>query len=219
MFNVTRYGPTPASLLKNNGYSNEDVVTQLRKIFYDKCYICEIKDPTSINVEHFHPHKGDISKKHDWNNLFYVCGRCNNIKLAKYENLLDCSDPSVDVCMLLKHMPPHTPYQKKLIIEAMGSDPKTEETARLLNDVFNTDSTINKKITGGYLRKKVFQRYNRFLELVNQYYDEELPQSMRDEAIVRLKVLVSKTQEFSAFIRWVAIEDQKLSEILAQHFD
>ncbi|WP_082107132.1 HNH endonuclease [Chromobacterium vaccinii] len=219
MFNVTRTAPAPASLSKSNGYSGDDVLTQLRKIFHDKCYICEIKDPTSINVEHFHPHKGDVLKKHDWNNLFYVCGRCNNIKLAKYENLLDCTDPTVDVFKALRHIPPHTPYQKTLHIEATNNDPKTQETARLLNEVFNTDSTINKKITGSYLRKKVFHRYNRFLELVNHYYDEELPQETRDDALVRLKVLISKTQEFSAFIRWIAAEDENLNKILAEHFD
>lgn len=219
MFNVHRTGPVPATLQKQNGYSGEDVVTRLREIFHDKCYICELKDPTSINVEHFHPHKGDVVKKHDWNNLFYVCGRCNNIKLAKYVNLLDCTDSTVDVFTALRHIPPHTPYQSKLVIEAMGDDPKTKETALLLNEVFNTDATINKKITAAYLRKKVFTKYNRFLELVNEYYDEELPKNIRDDALIRLQQLVSKTQEFSAFIRWVAKEDENLKKVLTPHFD
>ena len=219
MFNVSRTGPTPVSLQKQSGYGGEDVVNRLREIFHDKCYICESKDPTSLNVEHFHPHKGDVLKKHDWNNLFYVCGRCNNIKLAKYHNLLDCTDSKVDVFSALRHIPPHTPYQSRLIIEAMIDEPKTKETALLLNEVFNTDATINKKITGVYLRKKVFAKYNRFLELVNQYYDEELPMDVRDGALTRLKQIVSKTQEFSAFIRWVAKEDERLNTALAPHFD
>lgn len=219
MFNVSRTEPAPASLLKKNGYLEEDVLISLRNIFSDKCYICEIKDPTSLNVEHFDPHKGDIDKKHDWKNLFFVCGRCNNIKLAKYTNLLDCTDPDTDVFAALRHIPPLTPYQEKLIIQATDSDPKTQETARLVDEVFNTNATINKKITGAYLRKKVFQRYNKFIELLNIYYDEELSQEKREEAASRMKQTVSKKTEFSAFIRWIVMEDEDLKKILYQHFD
>lgn len=125
----------------------------------------------------------------------------------------------MDVFTALRHIPPHTPYQAKLVIEAMDDDPRTKETALLLNEVFNSDATINKKITAGYLRKKIFKRYNRFLELVNTYYDDELPKNMQDDALIRLKQLVSKTQEFSAFIRWVVKEDVKLNAVLAQHLD
>lgn len=194
-------------------------MNELREIFYDKCYLCEIKDPTSINVEHFDAHQGDLDKKFDWDNLYYVCGRCNNIKLAKYNNLLDCTDEGIDVFKSIKHLPPHTPYQSKIIIEPMSADDKTRETAELIDEIFNTDKTINKKITGKYLRKKVFQKYNRFLELVNEHLDEELPQDRRDDALGRLRMLVSKKQEFSAFIRWIVLEDEYLFELLGSSLD
>lgn len=205
MFNVSRPAEAPESLAERRSYSEEDVVNKLREIFYDKCYLCEIKDPTSINVEHFDAHQGNLDKKFDWNNLFYVCGRCNNIKLARYNNLLDCTNNDVDVFRLIKQLPPHTPYQSKIIIEPMAADDKTIETADLLDEIFNTEKTINKKITGKYLRKKVFHKCNRFLELVNEYLDDELPQERKDEALVRLQVLMSRKQEFSAFIRWVVL--------------
>lgn len=219
MFNVSRPAEAPESLAERKSYSEEDVVNKLREIFYDKCYLCEIKDPTSINVEHFDAHQGNLDKKFDWNNLFYVCGRCNNIKLAKYNNLLDCTNNDVDVFRLIKQLPPHTPYQSKIIIEPMAADDKTIETADLLDEIFNTEKTINKKITGKYLRKKVFHKYNRFLELVNEYLDDELPQERKDEALVRLQVLMSRKQEFSAFIRWVVLEDEYLHELLGNSID
>ncbi|HHQ4684086.1 TPA: hypothetical protein ACSP21_002664 [Aeromonas veronii] len=219
MFNVSRPAEAPESLAERRSYSEEDVVNKLREIFYDKCYLCEIKDPTSINVEHFDAHQGNLDKKFDWNNLFYVCGRCNNIKLAKYNNLLDCTNNDVDVFRLIKQLPPHTPYQSKIIIEPMAADDKTIETADLLDEIFNTEKTINKKITGKYLRKKVFHKYNRFLELVNEYLDDELPQERKDEALVRLQVLMSRKQEFSAFIRWVVLEDEYLHELLGNSID
>ncbi|MDL5383782.1 MAG: hypothetical protein ACRCYK_18945 [Aeromonas hydrophila] len=219
MFNVSRPAEAPESLAERRSYSEEDVVNKLREIFYDKCYLCEIKDPTSINVEHFDAHQGNLDKKFDWNNLFYVCGRCNNIKLAKYNNLLDCTNNDIDVFRLIKQLPPHTPYQSKIIIEPMAADDKTIETADLLDEIFNTEKTINKKITGKYLRKKVFHKYNRFLELVNEYLDDELPQERKDEALVRLQVLMSRKQEFSAFIRWVVLEDEYLHELLGNSID
>lgn len=219
MFNVIRTPDVPASLIERRSYSEEDVLNVLREIFHDKCYLCEIKDPTSINVEHFYSHQGDLDKKFDWNNLYYVCGRCNNIKLTKYNNPLDCTDPAVDVFRSVKHLPPHTPYQKKIIIQAMNGDDKTRETAELLDEIFNTDKTINKRITGRYLRKKVFQKYNRFLELVNEHLDDELPLERQANALERLRVLVSKRQEFSAFIRWIVLEDEYLFDLLGGSID
>lgn len=219
MFNVERSEVAPASLAARREYAGEDVLLELRIIFYDKCYLCEIKDPTSINVEHFYAHQGDEDKKFDWSNLYYVCGRCNNIKLAKYSNLLDCANPDHDVFQLIKHLPPHTPYQSKIIIQAMSEDSRTVETAELLDEIFNTDKTINKKITGKYLRKKIFQKYNRFLELINTYFDDELSQKSKDDALERLQVLVSKKQEFSAFIRWIVLEDAQLAGLLGPHID
>lgn len=219
MFNVTRNLDAPVSLAARRSYAEEDVLNKLKEIFYDKCYLCEMKDPTSINVEHFDAHQGDENKKFDWNNLYYVCGRCNNIKLARYNNLIDCTDPSYDAFKLVKHLPPHTPYQSKIVIEAMDADDKTVETAHLLDEIFNTEKTINKKITGKYLRKKVFNKYNRFLELINIYIDDELPQERKNEALTRLQVLVSKKHEFSAFIRWIVLDDDYLCDLLGSYID
>lgn len=181
--------------------------------------MCEIKDPTSINVEHLDAHQGDEDKKFDWLNLYYACGRCNNIKLTKYNNLLDCASLDHDVFRLIKHLPPHTPFQSKIIIQAMDDCKKTIETEKLLDEIFNTEKTINKKITGKYLRNKIFRKYNRFLELVNTYFDDELPQNRKDDALERLQVLVSKKQEFSAFIRWIVLEDDQLNDLLGGYID
>jgi hypothetical protein len=219
MFNVTRSYPAPVSLSNKNGYRQDDVLNELRKIFFDKCYLCEIKEPDSINVEHLKPHGGDEDLMHDWDNLFFVCGRCNNIKLAKYSNILDCTNPDRDAFILIKHLPPHTPYQKKVIIEAMEDDDQVNETVELLREIFNSDKTVNKKITAVYLRKKVFKRYNRVLELANIYFNDESTANTKNEALETLKVLMDKKQEFSAFIRWIVLEDEKLNELIGEYIN
>lgn len=75
MVKVERTFPAPISLeiesKKASGkYDKEDVIKQLREIFHDKCYICEIKDLQDPEVEHLLPHKNGKypERKYDWNN-------------------------------------------------------------------------------------------------------------------------------------------------------
>ena len=71
MFNVTRTQPAPDSLKNKNGYAGDDVLNELRLIFFDKCYLCEISEPTSLNIEHFIPHGGDEDLKNMIGIIFF----------------------------------------------------------------------------------------------------------------------------------------------------
>ena len=57
---------------KSGKHNSEDVIEQLEKDFYKKCYLCETK-ATSFEVEHLISHKGDFELKFDWDNLFLSC--------------------------------------------------------------------------------------------------------------------------------------------------
>ena len=90
MVKIERSFPAPSSLkteaLKASGkYNRADVIAQLRKDFNDKCYICETKDLQDPEDEHLLPHENGKypERKFDWNNLFWACGHCNNIKNQK----------------------------------------------------------------------------------------------------------------------------------------
>jgi len=51
--------------------------------------------------------------KFDWNNLFWSCYHCNNIKSIKYNDILNCTIISDDVeNALYYHMPP---YPKEMV--------------------------------------------------------------------------------------------------------
>src|ERR1700709_1938149 len=86
-------------------YKCGEVLERLRDDFKNKCYICEVKEPHSINVEHFKPHRGDKDLKFDWNNLFYCCGHCNNSKCdkAEYDEILDCTNEDDNVDTKIKY--------------------------------------------------------------------------------------------------------------------
>ena len=81
---------------RGNSYNTENVNRALKAVFYGKCYICENKHATSYQIEHLIPHHGNARLKYDWNNLFWACAHCNNIKSDKYEPILDCTKRSVE---------------------------------------------------------------------------------------------------------------------------
>ena len=99
MIKIERTPTAPPSLAVESkkacgSYREPDVIEQLKKDFHGKCYICELDDLTDIQVEHLLPHHNRRIKERvfDWNNLFYSCPHCNNIKKeSKYdEKILDC---------------------------------------------------------------------------------------------------------------------------------
>lgn len=219
MFNAERPKLAPPSLGSKKSWNGSDVLESLRKAFYDKCYICETKDPLSLNVEHFDAHQDDSDKMYDWNNLFLACARCNNLKRHLYNNLINCTDPNLDALRLIRHAPPITPFAKMVTIEPTNNDPKTIQTANLIRKIFTDDNTANKEITGTFLRKRVYKRYAKLLEHINTYIDDDSLESQKNDAILRIKNLMSKKQEYSAFLRWAILDSPELFEIVKDSID
>ena len=147
MIKIDRTSTPPASLAieskKAHGcYTSEDVISQLKKDFHSKCYLCELKDLTDIEVEHLLPHYDRKIKERvfDWNNLFYACPHCNSIKNNRMydEKILDCC--RVDPESLLDHI-----YQEGKV-NVRPHDPATQDervimTADLLENCFEKRNT------------------------------------------------------------------------------
>ncbi|WP_145181920.1 HNH endonuclease [Pseudomonas sp. URMO17WK12:I11] len=214
MFNTSRTAPAPASLAARQKYDSADVYEALSEIFFDKCYICETKEPHDINVEHFDAHMKDLDKKFDWSNLYLACSRCNNIKRAEFNDILDCCDGAVDVFRAIKHVPPITPYAKSVRLVAMVTDGRTVRSCQLLEKVFNSDHTANKRVSGAFLRRKVFDQYNLLLDEIGSYYEPAATDVDKERALERMKVLIRRSAPYSAFIRWCILDDAELSEML-----
>lgn len=220
MFNVDRtIVDIPTSLQKRTRYDEEDVYNALKTIFFDKCYLCETKNPLSVNIEHLDAHQGDQDKKFNWNNLYYVCGWCNNVKLAKYNNILDCCDEHTDVFRAIKLCVPTTPKAKHIDIQAMNADPKTIRTTELLEEIFNNNNTINKQITAAYLRELVFKRYNDLLTQLNRYYGQDSSDEEKQDSLKKMKEIIKRDKPYSAFIRWCILDDEELGPELEPLMD
>ncbi|WP_413052049.1 HNH endonuclease [Pseudomonas bubulae] len=219
MFNIIRTPTPPASLAKKTSYSEHDVWKALNEIFHGKCYICETKDPQSIQIEHFVSVSTNDTKKFDWNNLFFACSRCNNLKGNHFNDLIDCSDAGTDALRLIRHVIPPTPFSKSVTIEAQNNNPKTISTAKLISKVFNEDDTGNKSVASSSLRRRVHKKYKSLFLYMNIYDDdEELPENKAD-ALKRIQILMSKTQEYSAFLRWAVLDSPYLLEKIEGYID
>lgn len=219
MFNAVRTPEVPTSLAAKNRYDGNDVYLELCKIFFDKCYICETKEPHDVNVEHFHPHKGDEGKKFDWANLYLACSRCNNIKLAEFDDILDCCDSATDVFRAIRHVPPITPYAKAVQLVSMSPDLRVELTRELLERVYNSDRTVNKKVSGAFLRRKIFDQYNLLLDQINKYYNPVATDNERAVSLERMQKLIHRSAPYSAFIRWCILDDTELGKLLSGFMD
>jgi hypothetical protein len=205
MINFVKTQPAPTCLAeeksKQSGtYRCGDVAERCNTDFYGKCYICEDKDISSINIEHFKAHQGDIDLKFDWDNLFLACAYCNNIKLANinFNNILNCTEstPKITDCIFLDMKP--YPFER-VIVKALDSTIKAKNTADLLEKVYNAEHTGIKTAGSLNLRKRIFTELLAFQRLLNEYYDDAIEGNERDDISKKIHRKLHKSTAFTAF--------------------
>lgn len=215
MFNVKKSEEIPESLSDKVNYDGEDVYKQLRIDFHDKCYICESPQPLSINIEHFISHKNkDDDKKFNWNNLYFACSRCNNIKGTRYDGILDCCDNNIDVYKSLRLLPPRTPHVGRLEISSRSNSPEASKTVELLCEVYNNTNTVNKIASAEFLRERIFEEYSKLYKYILIWYSRESLQIEKEDARERMKLFITASSPYSAFMREVLFEDDKLKDLV-----
>lgn len=188
----------PAPSIKND-YNTPEVVQRLVNDFHNKCYICEQKESTSINVEHFVSCKKGDALRLDWNNLFLSCAHCNNIKSNKYNNLLNCTKIEDKVDTVISYKIDSFPTAKLTFKVEVLSD-KATETKALLEKCFNGEHTTLKKIEGSNLRSALLQEIRVFQNLIFEYENIE-----SDATLEKIKYHLSNKSAFTAFKRWIII--------------
>lgn len=200
MIHIERSYPPPESLkvesCKANGqYNKPDVVERLRKDFYDKCYICEIKDLQDPQVEHLLPHRNGqyAERKFDWDNLFWSCGHCNQIKNnSKYnDGILNCCKVDPEQCISQELS------GDSVAVHTLDcSDDAAIRTASLIEEAFNLrDHGI--RTAGCDVRLKALQlEMNKLYRLLRNYRNS--PES----CTARLRVLLKKESAFAGFKRY-----------------
>ncbi|MFN0050250.1 MAG: hypothetical protein ACKVOU_14090 [Cytophagales bacterium] len=197
--------------LKASGtYNCEGVLEALKNDFKNKCYICEDKEPHSINTEHFKPHKGNIDLKFDWNNLFFCCSHCNNNKLAKpiFDEILNCtSEKAIDT--KIKYFINPFPKEKALISPIEDSI-KVNNTVTLLNEVYN-GTTVLKSIESANIRSKLLSEIRKFQDLLFEYYDDNYNEEEKIDLKNQIIRQLRPSSSFTAFKRWIVRDNESLS--------
>ena len=190
---------------KSNGtYNTPEVNDALQETFYSKCYICENKEVSSWQIEHLRPHQGDNALKFDWNNLFLSCAHCNNIKLGKYDPILDCTHVDTDEYIAFRKVG-YFGTDEKLIFEARNDMQETKNTCALLDDVYY-GHTPQKKVEANFIRKKLRDELTKFKNYVRDYADATGHQ--KDELFCTIQKELRESSAFAAFKRWLIRDNQ-----------
>jgi uncharacterized protein (TIGR02646 family) len=228
MVNFEKSQPAPTSLatekIKANGtYRTQDVLEQLKNDFKNKCYICEDKAPTTINVEHFEPHRGDNNKKFAWENLFWVCSHCNNTKGDKteYDNILNCTNSAHLVVDWIRYDIKPFPKEKAKIqvIHQIATNPTiVENTVQLLLEVYNGTTPL-KIIESANIRQKLVDDICDFQKYLLDFYDDETENEEKENAKREIIKHLKKSSAFTAFKRWIIKENDAFKRDFESFFD
>lgn len=178
-------------------YRIDSVIRQLKSDFHNKCYLCE-DSPHFINIEHFIPHKKNLDLKFSWENLFWACGHCNNIKGGNFDGILNCVTDA-DIEGKLDYIFSSFPSEDVVINDLQGSAESTK-TAELLLNIYN-GTTILKKIESSMLRKNIARQLLELNTHVINFEDAEEDPEARAYQGEMIKFKVRTSAKFASFSR------------------
>ena len=197
MVRIHRTPTPPASLerekAKNRGsYREQDVLAQLRADFHDKCYLCEMDELQSVEVEHLQPHQGDKDLKFAWKNLFLSCAHCNSVKnQRKYDNtILDCClvEPEALLRQALEN--------GTVVVRPLTQDETVQKTAELIEECFEKTNTGIRTLECETRKKALKQTMGLLYQTLGKYRKDP-----KGEALQVLRGMLDHKYKFSAFTR------------------
>lgn len=201
--------------LKNSTYNTPEVNAALKEMFHGKCYICENKQITSYQIEHFIPHRGNTELKYDWNNLFLSCAHCNNTKSGKYEPIIDCTREDVEKSIAFRKKG-YFGTDEELIFDLLDSRTETKNTGKLLYEVYY-GSTPQKKMESVILRRILRKEVCTFKEYVREYQEAE--DDEKEDLKCLIKQQLSDSSPFTAFKRWLIRDNQNMFPELMEYIN
>lgn len=196
----------------DSGYNKPEVNAALVEMFKGKCYICENKEAvTSYQIEHLIPHKMNLDLKYDWNNLFLSCAHCNNIKNARFEPIVDCSQVEVDKKIAFRKEG-YFGIDEKFVFVPLEDTVEVNNTVRLLNEAYY-GNTPQKKMEATNIRRTLRRNLSDFKNLVREY--EEAEEYDKGDLKYAIRKEVEPQSAFAAFKRWILWDNkEKYGELI-----
>lgn len=205
MIKVERDPVAPASLAtekmkKCGSYREKDVTAQLKQDFNGKCYLCEIDQLQSVEVEHLKAHHNgaDRDRMFDWNNLFYSCAHCNGVKnRAEYEeSILDCCRVDPEEYLSQQLVDGH--------VQVKTLKPEGEKTAQLITECFERANTGIRIIECQTRVNALQQTMNTLFRSLATYQKRPTTRTLRT-----LRGMLSRSYKFAGFTRTYVREHLK----------
>ena len=197
MVKIERTPVSPASLVieqkkANGSYREPDVSRQLCHDFHGKCYLCEMDELQSIEVEHLHPHGGDIERKFGWDNLFYSCAHCNSVKNQRkyHDMILDCCKIDPETILDQQFIQGHVQ------VKPLDETQEARMTAVLLTECFELTNT-------GIREYECQTRVNALSVTMATLYKalEKYRANPSDRNLRTLRGMLCRTYKFAGFTR------------------
>ncbi|XCP84165.1 HNH endonuclease [Roseburia hominis] len=187
-------------------YNTPEVNAALAELFRGKCYICENKEGvSSYQIEHLVPHRGNPELKYDWNNLFWSCAHCNNIKNAKYEPILDCTKVEADRKIAFRKEG-YFGRDEKFEFLALEDSVEVENTVALLYEAYY-GSTPQKRLEATNIRRALRRNLSDFKNLIREY--DEAEEYDKEDFKYAIRREVEEGAPFAAFKRWLLWDNKE----------
>lgn len=195
---------------KTGDYKCGHVLERIRADFKNKCYICESAKPQTINVEHFRPHKGNVELKFSWENLFWSCGHCNNLKLDDYGDILDCTDINSAIESKIEYE--FNPFPcEKVKVKALIETNEVTSTVNLIQAVFNGNTKL-KIMEAANLRDDLLTEIQDFQYYLTEYFKDTSDEEDKIRYHSRIKSHLHCASSFVSFKRWIVRRNTGLME-------
>lgn len=204
--------PPETVIRSEKDYRSGNVITILQKDFHNKCYLCEMKNATSINVEHLRPCKNNEELKYNWENLFYACGHCNKIKGSQYEHMIDCTKDDPERYIVLKFQS----HPKKYVEVLNGPEiSENEEIRELLGKIYNGADTAISDIEAMNLKNGIAEEMAKFQEKIDTYFSESDPK-LQMVCWNEIRTMLSRESNFAGFKRGMVLQNEELLQCFGE---
>ena len=204
--------PLPAEMCikDETHYRSGSIFDLIVKDCHNKCYICEDKELTAINVEHRVAHKGDKVLKYDWENLFLSCAHCNSTKNfcidAADAVIIDPVkfDPEeyIEIALAVTDE-----LKEEIVVKKIKDGESIDATVMLLDHVYNGVSTDIKRLESANLKNKIMDEIKFFRQYVSGYKEE--PDLGYHDMITEE---ISRKSAFAAIKRNIIRKDPEIAE-------
>ncbi|MEN8218729.1 MAG: HNH endonuclease [Pseudomonadota bacterium] len=204
MIKIDRNQVTVPSIGKN--YRTPEILKALGKIFYNKCYLCEIKKnhPDNFEIDHLIPVSENEALKYEWHNLYLCCTECNGYKSDEFINILDPCQDDVEIDIIYELMPiDHQP-------RFYSSNPQNKtinNTVTLLEKVHNGDDvkSINKTAS---LRNAIDRRAKQLMQAMLNFFRAKAKEDelAKQKSLREIKEIVSRYSPYTMLMRSLAKE-------------